>query len=180
MEGTGDRHPGERDHPGPAPVVDPDDAAAAEDVALRILNAASQSAAGLQRRLVRRGFSDEAAASATAAMASRGYVDDAAFAGSIAARRRRTGHGRLAVIAEMRQRAIADAVIADVAAQSEPDDERAAALDLALRLAHGRRDPGTREGQQRLGAALQRRGFESSTVSWVLRRLANTEDPDDG
>lgn len=169
---------GDRARPGPAPVADPDDAAVAADVALRILTAASQSASRLHRRLVRRGFSEEAAGAATAAMADRGYIDDAAFAESIVARRRRTGHGRLAVMAEMRQRAIADDVVASIAATSEPDEERAAALDLALRLAHGRRDPGTREGQQRLGAALQRRGFEASTVACVLRHLAGNDGMD--
>ena len=179
MEGTGDRPSAERDR-GPAPVTDPDDAEAAEEVAVRILSGAAQSAAGLQRRLVRRGYSEEAAATATAAMVQRGYIDDAALAGSIAARRRRTGRGRLAVLAEMRQRAISDDVIAAVAATSEPDDERAAALELALRLAHGRRDPATREGRQRLGAALQRRGFESSTVSWVLREIGNGEEAGEG
>ena len=140
---------------------------------MRILTGAAQSAAGLRRRLVQRGFTEEAATEATAAMVRHGYVDDAAFADSIATRRRRTGHGRLAVLAEMRQRAIDTDVIADLAAASSADDERAAALELAMRLAHGRRDPSTRDGQQRLGAALQRRGFESATVSWVLRHLAD-------
>lgn len=161
------------------PLVPSDDAAVAEDVALRILTGAAQSAAGLRRRLVRRGFTDETAASVTAAMVERGYVDDAAFAGSIATRRRRTGHGRLAILAEMRQRAIDDDVIAGVAAATAPDDERAAALDLVTRVAHGRRDPATPEGRQRLGAMLQRRGFESSTVAWVIRHLGDgAEDQD--
>lgn len=141
-------------------------------MAVRILAGASQSAAALQRRLQRRGFSEAAAAQATAVMSDRGYVDDAAFAQSIAARRRRTGHGRIAVIAELRAKGIGDEAISDVAAASDPADEHAAALELGRRLANQqRRDPGDRAGRQRLGAALQRRGFDAETVRHVLRQL---------
>jgi SOS response regulatory protein OraA/RecX len=158
---------------------DPDDAAAAEEVAVRILGGASQSAAALQRRLRRRGFSAEVAEQTTAAMVARGYVDDAAFAQSIAARRRRTGHGRIAVIAELRAKGIDDTAVNDVATSTDVEDERSSALGLARRLAgHAGRDPTDRGGRQRLGAALQRRGFDAETVHWVLRRLAEgVDDP---
>jgi regulatory protein len=146
---------------------------AAEEVALRILVGAAQSASGLRRRLAARGFSDEAAAAATAAMTELGYVDDAALAGSISSRRRRTGHGRIRVAAELRARGVGDAAIAATLAGVDADTERAAALQVGRTLAErASRDIADRQGRQRLGAALQRRGFDTETVTWVLRELA--------
>ena len=156
----------------PAPPADPDSAAAAEEVALRILNAASQSAAGLRRRLEQRGFGAEAAAAATAAMVERRYVDDDELARSLASRRQRSGHGRIRVGAELRARGIADGAIEGTLAELDTGAERAAALrtgrQLALRPNH---DVSDRHGRQRLGGALQRRGFDTDTVGWVLREL---------
>src|SRR5665213_839481 len=90
--------------PGPAPPEDPDSVAEAERVALRILAGAGQSAAALQRRLQRRGFTEDAAVAATAAMVGHGYVNDDALAQAIAARSRRTGHGRIQVASQLRAR----------------------------------------------------------------------------
>ena len=162
----------------PAAPANPESSAAAEDVALRILTAAAQSAAALQRRLLRRGFTPEAAAAAVAAMRKRGYVDDAALAGSIAARRQRSGHGRLHVAAELRVRGLDDESIAGTLRDVDTDDERAAALALGRRLAvRPANDLADPRGRQRLGGALQRRGFDTETVTWVLRALASEAPP---
>lgn len=159
-------------HQAPATPADPDSAAAAEEVAVRILAAAGQSAAALEQRLQRRGFSAEAAASATAAMVALGYVDDAAMANAIAARRQRSGHGRIQVGAELRARGVASEAISAALAEVDVDAERAAALQLGRHLAHRpSNDVSIRQGRQRLGAALQRRGFDTDTVGWVLREL---------
>jgi regulatory protein len=160
-------------HQAPATPADPDSAAAAEEVAVRILGAAAQSAAALQQRLQRRGFGAEAAAAATAAMVAHGYVDDAALASSIAARRQRTGHGRIQVGAELRARGVGSEAISATLAAVDVEAERAAALQLGHHLAHrASHDIADHRGRQRLGGALQRRGFDSDTVGWVLRQLA--------
>jgi regulatory protein len=141
-------------------------------VALRILAAASQSAASLRDRLRRRGFSDAAAAAATETMVRLRYVDDEALAGALAGRRQRTGHGRIHVGAELRARGIGDEAIASALAAVDPEQERAAALELGRRLA--RRPANSLDdhrGRQRLGATLHRRGFDTDTVTWVLRQL---------
>lgn len=152
--------------------AEPDSVTAAEEVAVRILAAAAQSAAALQQRLQRRGFSAEAAAAATAAMVARGYVDDATLASSIAARRQRTGHGRIQVGAELRSRGIDSEAISATLAEVDVESERAAALELGRHFARrASRDIADRQGRQRLGGALQRRGFDSDTVGWVLREL---------
>jgi regulatory protein len=164
---------GAADRPGRSAFPDdPESAAAAEDVAVRVLAGAAQSAAGLERRLRRRGFSELAAQTATRAMVERGYVDDGALAESIAGRRQRSGHGRVHVAAELRARGIDPDAITTALGDIDQDAERAAALELGRRLAtRASRDIGDRQGRQRLGAALQRRGFDSETVGWVLREL---------
>jgi regulatory protein len=159
-------------HDPPAAPDDPDSAAAAERVALRILGGAAQSAATLQRRLQRRGFTAEAAAAATAAMIGHGYVDDAALAQSIAARSRRTGHGRLEMAAQLRARGVEAEAITATLADVDPDAERAGALELGRRL-WGRAAPGRSDQQrrERVAGALLRRGFDRETVHWVFRQL---------
>jgi regulatory protein len=151
---------------------DPDSVSAAEEVALRMLRGAGQSAAALRRRLQRHGFTVQAAAAATAAMARFGYVDDTALAQSIASRSQRTGHGRIQMAAQLRSRGLDDEAIAATLAEVDPDTERAAALALGRRLweraAPGRAD---HERRQRVGAQLQRRGFDIETVHWAVREV---------
>jgi regulatory protein len=156
----------------PAVPDDPESVSAAEDVALRILRGAAQSARGLQQRLQRRGFSEHAAAQATLAMVSLGYVDDAALATSLAARGQRTGHGRIQVAARLRARGIDDGDIAATLAAVDAEDERAAALALGRRL-FGRAARGLQamDRRRRVFGQLQRRGFDTETVHWVLRQL---------
>ena len=158
--------------PGRQPPEDPESVDAATGSAVRILAAAAQSADGLRVRLRRRGYSEAAAAAATAEMTRLGYVDDAALAASLVARRRLSGRGRVRVAAELRERGVpgdvADAALADV----DPSDERAAALDVGRRVWHSPaldRPGADRRG--RTGAALARRGFDTETIHAVLRAL---------
>jgi SOS response regulatory protein OraA/RecX len=156
----------------PAAPVDPDSSTAAEQTALRILAGAAQSASSLRRRLQRRGFSEDAAAAATTALTLLGYVDDTALASSISARRQRSGHGRIRVAAELHARGLNDTAISATLAGMDGDAERASALRLGRQLAErASRDITDRQGRQRLGGALQRRGFDTETVGWVLREL---------
>jgi regulatory protein len=160
----------------PAVPDDPDSVAAAEQVALRILHGAAQSAGALQRRLQRRGFSAEAATAATAAMSRRGYVDDTQLAASIAARGQRTGHGRIRVAAQLRARGIDDDDVAVTLAAVDLDAERATALALAARLFdRSNADTPALDRRRRVFGQLQRRGFDTETAHWVLRQL---ERPD--
>jgi regulatory protein len=105
-------------------------------------------------------------------MAELGYVDDTALASSISARRQRTGHGRMRVAAELRSRGVDDAAISATLDGVDAGAERAAALRVGRRLAErASRDIADRQGRQRLAGALQRRGFDTETVTWVLREL---------
>jgi regulatory protein len=156
----------------PATVRKADDADEAEACAVRVLRGAGQSSASLQRKLERRGYTPDAAAEAVRRCAAAGYVDDAALAASVAARHRRSGHGRARTAADLRSRGIADDVIAD-ALDEQTDTEEAAALGVARQLWNRAGDADARDprARVRLAAALQRRGFSTGLVVRVMRAL---------
>ena len=158
----------------PASVEDPDDVRAAEEVAVRILNGAAQSATALQHRLRQRGFSPLAARVAADRCREHGYVNDAALAASLVGRMQRAGRGRSRIAVELRRRGIAaDAVEAALGPAAAGADD-AAALDVGRKLLHRemarvREDGGAR---RRVAAALQRRGFAASVIAHTLRTLS--------
>ena len=155
-----------------AAPAEPDNANAAEDAAVRILRGASQSSASLQRKLEWRGFSAEAAAEAVGRCVTAGYVNDAALATAVAARHRRSGHGRARVAADLKARGVAGDLISE-ALDGQSDTEEAAALAVALQLWSRAGDPDSRDqrARMRIAGALQRRGFSSAVVMRVLRGL---------
>ena len=155
-----------------APPAMPDSVDAAEDAALRILRGAGQSAAGLQRKLERRGYSAEAAGGAVRRCANAGYIDDAAMAASVAARHRRAGHGRARIAADLKAKGVAPELITE-ALDGQNDTEEAAALAVAQQLWARTEVTGARDqrARMRVAGALQRRGFSSSLVARVLRGL---------
>jgi regulatory protein len=151
---------------------EPDNADDAEASALRVLRGAGQSSASLQRKLERRGYSSHAAVEAVRRCASAGYIDDAALAASVAARHRRSGHGRARVAADLRSRGVAGDVIAE-ALDGQTDTEEAAALAVARQLWNRAGDAETRDqrARMRVAGALQRRGFSAALVVRVMRAL---------
>ena len=100
---------------------------------MRILRGAGQSAASLQRKLERRGYTADAAGDAVRRCAASGYVNDAAMAASVAARHRRAGHGRARVAADLRAKGVAAELISE-ALDGQNDTEEAAALAVAQQL----------------------------------------------
>jgi regulatory protein len=151
---------------------DPGSADDAEASALRVLRGAGQSSASLQRKLERRGYSADAALEAVRRCAAAGYINDAALAASVAARHRRSGHGRARVAADLRARGVAGDVIAE-ALDGQTETEEAAALAVARQLWSRAGDPDGRDqhARMRIAGALQRRGFSSALVVRVMRGL---------
>jgi regulatory protein len=151
---------------------EPDNADDAEASALRVLRGAGQSSASLQRKLERRGYSADAAAEAVRRCAAVGYIDDAALAVSVAARHRRSGHGRARVAADLRARGVPGDAIAE-ALNGQTDTEEAAALAVASQLWSRAGDPESRDprARMRVAGALQRRGFSAALVVRVMRGL---------
>lgn len=157
-----------------------DERRAAERAALRILGAAAQSESALRRRLVRRGFSAEAADAAVAAAASAGYADDAALARSIVDRRRGR-RGAVRIAAELRARGIdgevVDAAVRDVSGEEERESalreaRRRAARGLSDDPAERRRELG------RIGGALSRLGFGGAVVAHALAAIGTDTGED--
>jgi regulatory protein len=151
---------------------EPDDANAAENTALRILRGAGQSSASLQRKLERRGYTGDAAAEAVRRCRESGYINDSALATSVAARHRRSGHGRARVAADLKARGVTEDIITE-ALDGQRDSEEAAAMAVAQQLWHraGSPDSRDRKARMRVAGALQRRGFSSSLVIRVMRGL---------
>src|SRR5207302_7619500 len=110
-------------------VDDPDDTAAAEEAALRILTAATQSVTALQRRLRQRGFSALAARVAADRCRELGYVDDTALAAALTRRMQRAGRGSARIALELRSRGVARDAIAAAVGSISPAGDEAAALD---------------------------------------------------
>jgi regulatory protein len=155
----------------PAPT-DPEDADAAEATALRVLRGAGQSSASLRRKLERRGYTEAAASEAVRRCAAAGYVDDAALAASVAARHRRSGHGRARVAADLKARGVADDLIME-ALDGQTDTEEAAALAVATQLWNrvSASDGRDQRARMRVAGQLQRRGFSAAIVVRVMRGL---------
>ena len=139
---------------------------------MRILRGAGQSAAALQRKLERRGYTAEAADEAVRRCTDSGYINDAAMAASVAARHRRAGHGRARVAADLKAKGVATELITETL-DGQNDTEEASALAVAQRLWErtGAVDARDRRARMRVAGALQRRGFSSSLVARVMRGL---------
>jgi regulatory protein len=155
---------------------EPDNATAAEDTALRILRGAGQSSASLQRKLERRGYTGDAATEAVRRCREAGYINDAVLATSVAARHRRSGHGRARVAADLKARGLAEDIITE-ALDGQRDSEEAAALAVAQQLWNRAGSPDIRDqrARMRVAGALQRRGFSSALVIRVMRGLGDLD-----
>ena len=151
---------------------EPDNANAAEDTALRILRGAGQSSASLQRKLERRGHTADAAAEAVRRCRDAGYINDAALAASVAARHRRSGHGRAQVAADLQARGVSGELITE-ALDAQSDSEEAAALGVAQHLWSRAGSPDRRDRRRACASPghCMRRGFSSALVIRVMRGL---------
>jgi regulatory protein len=150
-------------------VDDPEDAAAAESAALRILGGASQSARDLHRRLTRRGFSDTAATEAVQRCREAGYVDDAALAASVAGRHLRHGRGAARVVADLQRRGIDRDAVSAAVEHIAGDEESALRALAAQRLQRASTQPPDEATLRRIAGQLQRRGFSSAMVRAAIR-----------
>ena len=154
-------------------IADPDDVEAALEAALRILGGAAQSADALRRKLLTKGFSNTTVRAAVERCRELGYVDDTALAVSLVGRHSRAGHGQARVIADMRRRGVSSAAAAVALAAVDEDEEVAAASAVAQKLYERELKKGEVDdrARQRIGAALQRRGYASGVILRALRAV---------
>jgi regulatory protein len=150
-------------------LLNEDQRARVYDAALRFLGARPRSEREIRTRLAKHQFAPEMVDGAIERLRRIGLVDDAAFAEYWVEQRQthRPRGGRL-----LKQELRAKGIDQDTAAAAIPDDEDAeGAYRAAARKAYSLRALDERTFKQRLGAFLQRRGFDYETTRSVVGRL---------
>ncbi|MFN2462381.1 MAG: regulatory protein RecX [Candidatus Dormibacteria bacterium] len=158
------------------PPSDPGDLDAAFEKAVRVLNAASQTRARLYAKLIRAGYSAEAAEGACARALALGYVNDGAYARSVVERRVQQGRGRAVISRELAHKGLDGETVFEAMVMVDPETEFASARELASRL--NRRHAGVtpERRRQKVLAALARRGF-SGGVSRAAFEACERAEP---
>jgi regulatory protein len=149
-----------------ASPLDPLDIAAAVEKAVRVLNAASQTRLGLERKLVRAGYAAATADAACSRVEAMGYVNDRTYAEALLSKRRQQGRGVKVISSELRHKGIDPALIDDLLGQLSAEDEVEGATALAVKLlSRHEGEPLVRRREHVIGGLI-RRGY----APWVARR----------
>ena len=138
---------------------DPDDVEAAFEKAVRVLNAASQTSAGLILKLRRAGYSARAAETACRRAVGLGYVNDAAFAEALVAKRLRQGRGRALISRELGHKGLGDDVVTEAVGALDAGQELSSAIELASKLLRRHSSELEPKRREKVLSALARRGF---------------------
>ncbi len=140
----------------------------ARGAALRLLALRPRSVAEMREKLGRR-FGTELAEMTVSRLESDGLLDDADFAQQWReSRDRRNPRGRKLIAKELKQRGVPDDAIESAL---QDFDSNGAARRAATRYAARQADCDRTTFDRRVGAFLDRRGFESSIVRETLRQL---------
>lgn len=144
----------------------------ARTVCLRLLTVRARTRAELEAQLTKRGYTGEVSAAVLDRLGDVGLIDDADFAEQwVRSRRINAGKGKRALIAELRDKGVPDALIETALADIDPGAERQRAEELVRtrlrreRLADGDDIKVTR----RLVAMLARRGYGQSLAFDVVK-----------
>jgi regulatory protein len=149
-----------------------DQLSAAQTIALNALAPRAKSRGELASHLKRRGIEDLAAEVVLDRLEKSGLVNDLEFARAWTDSRMRAKNLSKRVIAgELREKGVSAELIAIALDEIDNDLEYRAALELGMRKARSlkRFDEETR--QRRLISALQRKGFNFSVISAVLKEI---------
>lgn len=153
--------------------ADEDDQADVERISMRALGRRQLSVAEMRSALTRHGVSAEHAEAEVMRLERVGLLDDSSLACELVDRlRRRKGLGRVALVQELRRRAIAQPVI-DAAIESDDpadDGDAARAIELATRRASQLRQLDRETAERRLAGYLMRKGYSGSAVRTAVQR----------
>jgi len=155
--------------------------APAMEVALGALARRARSAAEIDAFLRRKGYGATDIAGVVARLKELGYVDDAQYALSLATRlAAERGWGPRRVREELARRGVTGEIVeAALERAAEEGAGPAASLDRALeKLIRRHGVPRERREQNRIRAALLRRGFSPEDVSGALASLGSAADDD--
>jgi regulatory protein len=166
---------GDRDQPGepidPAePMADP--MSVARSIGLNLLDATPKTRAQLAEAMRKRGVPDDAANSVLDRFEEVGLVDDAAFANAwVTSRQAGRGLAPRALSNELRQRGIAEPLIAEAVGSVNSDDVESAARDLVARRARATAGMPNAVRMRRLVAMLNRKGYSGELAVRVVREV---------
>ena len=149
-----------------------DQLSAAQTIALNALAPRAKSRGELASHLKRRGIEEDVAVEVLDRLEKSGLVNDLEFARAWASSRMRAKNLSKRVIAnELREKGVAADLIAIALDEIDSDLEYRAALELGMRKARSlaRFDEDVRA--RRLVSALQRKGFNFSVISAVLKEI---------
>lgn len=172
-----------RDEPSDELPGDPEQVA--REILLRALTAQARTRRELSELLAKKGIPDDAAAAVLERFEDVGLIDDTAFAAAwVTSRQQRKHLSRRALRAELQRKGVDRDTISAAVDGVSPDDEYAAALDLARQRAPrlSGLDPLVR--RRRLQGLLARRGFSAGVVvgacNAALGELDEAESDGDG
>ncbi|MBI2864128.1 MAG: RecX family transcriptional regulator [Chloroflexi bacterium] len=154
-----------------------DEAQRGYDAAVRFLGYRPRSSAEVRRRLRQRGFSDETADEVLQKLVEGRLVDDSAFVKYWVENRRtfKPCGGRLLGL-ELRQKGVDAETIRETVGEV---DEEAAAYNAGKKKSRSLTGCDERQFRQRLGAFLQRRGFDYEDATRVTARLWDEREDDE-
>jgi regulatory protein len=139
----------------------------------------------LRRRLLAKRYEPSAVDDELARLVALGYLDDSAFARSWVAERQAgsAAHGSLALRSQLRVRGVEREIVESAL---RPEDDAGAAAQAAAKRARLLAGLPKAAFERRLGAFLQRRGFDAETVrrtvtqAWRAAGRTSIEDADAG
>lgn len=156
-----------------------EDAEAAFDKAVRVLNAASQTSSGLRLKLKRAGFSQEAADQACRRAVELGYVNDRAYATAVVDKRLRQGRGRALISRELGHKGIDRELVRQAVGEVDSEAELGSAAELAAKLLRRHAsEPDAGRKREKVLSGLARRGFLGPLSREAYSRAIATEGID--
>ena len=140
------------------------------DVAVNLLSYRPRSKHEIRQKLGKKNYEEFVIETAIERMVTMGYLDDHAFARFwIESRNRSKPRGKRALSYELRNKGVSDAIIRDLL--DDMVDENAGAYEAAQKRIRRMRGKTQYEFKQKVGAFLQRRGFNYEAVNQVLETV---------
>ena len=140
------------------------------DVAANLLSYRPRSKHEIRQKLSKKCYEEFVIETAIERMVAMGYLDDHAFARFwIESRNRSKPRGKRALSYELRNKGVSDAIIRDLL--DDMVDENAGAYEAAQKRIRRMRGKTQYEFKQKVGAFLQRRGFNYEAVNQVLETV---------
>jgi regulatory protein len=144
------------------------------NAAARYLSYRPRSEAELRERLCRRGFAPDSVEAVLKRLKEQGLVDDVAFAQFWRGNRESfSPRSRWLTRLEMRQKGVAEDIIAQVVESVDDDDS---AYRAAMAKLHSLPRADYQSFRRRLGEYLKRRGFSYEVISRTVRRIWDEEE----